>query len=236
MVALAGSLLVMESVLASSTVIIKDGDFLPASWSHEVRFDSGFDTVNTTITQVSTGGSPGSYRMIGYAMDHNGTQLYGSVFILNIFEADSYTPSTQGAVNLINYFEQQTRTGANWSPALVAGQPIISQGGKIFIGPVFNFGPNDHSWTTYMDDLLAASDFVELNGMNVITSSNPDFSSSGSTMKFGYARSNSYSFDSSISHAIDNWSFSLSVTPIPEPSSFVISAGFLGLALIRRTR
>lgn len=236
MAALASMLLLAQPLAAAPTITILDGDFEPANWTHEVRFDSGFSTVNTAVAQIGSGGVPGAYRNIGYAMDHNGTQIYGTVYVLNRFGGGSYTPSAQGAINFIDYSEQQTRTGSNWAPALVGANPLIFQGGKVFLGPGFNFGPNDFSWTTHTDTNLVASEFMELNGMSVIVSSNPDFGLSGGTMQFGYARANSYSFDSSISHAIDNWSFALDVTPVPEPSTCVMAAGLLALALRRCRR
>lgn len=236
MATLVGQLAIIEPLAAASTVVIEDGEFQSANWTNEVRSDSGLNTVTATITQVASGGIPGSYRRIGYSMDHNGTLTYGSLYVLNIFEAVQYTPSVQGAVNFVNYFEQQTRLSATWGPSMVGAQPLIFQGGKVFVGPGFNFGPNDNSWTSHSDSNLVASDFKELDGMTAILTSHPDFSLTGSAMKFGYARSNSTSFDAGISHGIDNWSYTLNVTPIPEPSSLALGAGFLGLALFRRVR
>lgn len=226
------ALCLLHGPLTALTIPVQDGDFTPTDWTHEVRFDAGFDTVNTTVTQVGSGGNPGSYRNIGYAMAWNGSQTYGSVYVLNRFVDSSYDPATQGAINFLNYAEQQTRTGANWSPALVAGNPLIFQDGKVFIGPGFVFGPTDYAWSAYADNSLLATEFQELSGMSLIPTSHPEFGIGGAVLQFGYARSNSYSFPSSISHAIDNWSMTLDVTPIPEPASAALGLGSLALGLV----
>lgn len=234
--------LALTSALAASlseaaTIVVSDGTFAPANWTYEVRFDVGLSGVTENVTQVGSGGVPGAYRSISYALAHSGVQTYGSVYVINRF-ADTYTPATQGAISSLTYSENQTRLFADWSPALVGASAALFQDGRVFLGPWFNFGPGNFSWTSLSQVGLGATDFGELVGMNYAPTSHPDFSASGSPLQFGYVRANSYSFSSSLGHAIDNWSFTLETTPIPEPATLSALAGglALGWVLLRRRR
>jgi hypothetical protein len=230
-------LLALLPALPAAAYTIGDGVFDPSDWSHEVRFDAGFTGVSASVSQVANGGNLGPYRSIGYSMTWAGTQVYGSVYVISRHLDFVYDPSVLGAIASLSYEEDQTRLSAGWSPALVAGNAVLFQAGKIYLGPNFVFGPNNLSWTERSFTGLTAADFVELDGMNVLTESHPDFSASAPTLGFGYSRSNSYSFSSSISHGIDNWFFTVeSAAPVPEPAAAAGLAGLaaLGCAALRR--
>lgn len=239
MISLRFPLLALVSIATpalASAFSVSDGTFAAADWTHEVRFDSGFISVTESVGQSPSGGAPGAYRQIGYAMAWAGTQTYGSVYVISRYTAAAYSPAALGAIGSISYDEDQTRVFADWSPALVAGNPVIFQAGKTYLGPNFVFGPNDLQWAHHAAAALTATDFVELSGMNVLTDSHPDFSASAPDLGFGYSRSNSYSFSSSLAHGIDNWSFS--IASVPEPAAAPVLAGLaaLGLGVLRRRR
>lgn len=213
-----------------------DGFFDPVDWSYEVRYDIGLSSVGASVSQMPTGGYPNAFQQMSYSMDWSGVQTYGSVYVIARHLGFSYDPSAFGAISSVDYAEDQTRTSAAWSPAQVAGYSVLFQSGKVFLGTGFVFGPTDFNWSERTTLGLTAADFVELDGMNVLLGSHPDFSATGSAINFGYARSNSYSFSSTISHGIDNWSFT--VASIPEPANGAALAGFAALALplLRRRR
>jgi MYXO-CTERM domain-containing protein len=213
-----------------------DGFFDPLDWSYEVRYDIGLSSVGASVSQVPTGGNLNSFQQTSYSMNWSGVQTYGSVYVISRHLDFSYDPSVFGAISSIDYTEDQTRTSAAWSPAQVAGYSVLFQSGKVFLGTGFVFGPADFNWSERTTPGLTAADFVELDGMSVLPASHPDFSSAGSVINFGYARSNSYSFSSAISHGIDNWSFT--VVSIPEPASGAAMAGLAVFALpfVRRRR
>lgn len=222
--------------LTGSAYTAADGFFDPLDWSYEVRYDIGFTSVGTTVSQVPTGGNLNSFQQISYSMDWSGVQTYGSVYVISRHLDFSYDPSVFGAIASIDYAEDQTRVSSAWAPAQVAGYSVLFQDGKVFLGAGFVFGPNDFNWSQRTVPNLIANDYVELDGMNVLTASHPDFSATGSPIGFGYARSNSYSFSSSIAHGIDNWSFT--VSSIPEPATGAALAGLAAFAfpLLRRRR
>lgn len=222
--------------LSAATVVISDGTFTPAMWTDEVRFDVGLSSASTVIVQQSSGGNPGFFRQTSYTLAHSGVQTYGAVYVLNAFHGQTYTPSLQGAISSLAYSEDRTRLSATWSPSLVGSAPGVWQNGKFYVGPGSNFGPADNNWQTLSLTGLKATDFVELSGLGSVAGSHPDFSASGSELVFGYARANSTSFSASISQGIDNWSFTLDTSPVPEPSRSILLLVGLSVCGMRRRR
>ncbi len=220
----------------ATTVLIGDGTFNPGDWTSEVRFDAGLSSAATTIQQQASGGSPGFYRQTSYSLIHRGVEVYGSVYVLNAFQGQTYTPSLEGTIVSLAYAEDHTRLSASWAPSLVGAQPALMQDGKYYVGPGFTFGPADNSWQTHSATLLLASDFVELNGINGVPGSHPDFGAGGGTIQFGYARANSTSSNASLSHGIDNWSYTLNTIPVPEPSHALFMLGGLAVCGLRQRR
>lgn len=224
-------LLVALPTLPAAAYTVGDGFFDPADWSHEVRYDAGFSEVLETVAQSLSGGNPGAYRSVGYSMTWSGVAVYGSVYVISRHLDFNYEPTTLGAITAVTYEEDQTRLSAAWPDAKVAGTPVLFQAGKVFLGPGFVFGPADSSWSQRVFTDLVATHFAELDGMTIVAGSHPDFSATGASISFGYARSNSYSFSSSISHGIDNWFFTVTSAPsIPEPAASAGLAAAVGLA------
>jgi hypothetical protein len=229
------SLALSAAGLQGATVVISDGTFAPADWTSEVRFDVGLSSAGTTITQVGSGGSPGAYRQTSYTLVHSGLQTYGAIYVLNAFQAQTYTPSAQGAINSLSYAEDRTRLSASWAPSLVGAMPALFQNGKYYVGPNSNFGPADNFWQTYTTTGLLATNFIELSGTIGVMGLHPDFSATGSTITFGYARANSTSFNATLSQGIDDWNVTLDTVAVPEPSrATLLLAGVLSICSRRR--
>jgi hypothetical protein len=228
------SLLASINTAIATTQTIGDGQFDLSDWAHEVRYDIGFSSVGESVTQSPSNGNPGAYRETSYSMTHSGIQLYGSIYLISRNLDFTFNPSAQGPITSLDYSEDNTRTFAGWSPALVSGYGVVFQEGKTYLSTGFVFGPIDNNWQTKEIKALTATDFIELVGMTIDSNSHPDFSVTGSTLEFGYARSNSYSFSSSIGHGIDNWFYDINYSPIPEPYAIYSASLILGLVLYSR--
>lgn len=229
-----GSYGASHSSVCAATVVISDSNFAPTDWTYEVRYDVGFASVGESVAQQLTGGNPNTFREISYSMAYSGAQLYGSVYVLNTLSGQGYDPSTQGAISSLAYSEDNTRIFADWSPAQVSGYPLLTQNGKVFLGPGFVFGPNDNDWQNKTLTNLDASSFRELFGMDLLPDSHPDFSDSGGQLSFGFARSNSYSFNANIGHGIDN--FNVTLESAPEPTRTGLLALSMTWLFYRRRR
>lgn len=228
----------------AATLTIADSTFANSDWTSQSLYDTGFTSVALSNGQSFSDGNAAPFRSTSYSMVWSGVQTYGSVYAWSFYQGATFTPSSQGAVNTLDYTEDNKRIFADWSPAAVAANALLRQNGSVYIGPFYVFGP-DQFWQTKSYSGLTASDFIEVNlgGDGQLAwnySAHPDFSATGSTLEFGYSRSNSYSFTSSIGHGIDNWAYTLNYTPtavVPLlPSAWLLGSGLLGLIGVARRR
>lgn len=209
----------MVSATAATTVI-SDTDFLLSDWSATAIFTGNGGS--HTVSQSLTGGNPGAYRFMTHTMNAG----VAHVDVFHEFLGASYDPSVQGGFGALDYQEDQIQFNPPFVGAAIGARPALIQGGETFLGPVINY--TDLTWQTVQLSGLTANDFT---GMT--SGQNPDFSSSGGVIGFGYFRRNSQGpggTGRTNEHGIDNWS----VTIIPEPSRALLSLIGLGAVLMRR--
>jgi len=201
-----------------------DGDMSTADWSlgaSRVNAGSGY---TGTLTDITTGNPDEALNLnISY------TASSGSSFVAQFVKRDdwTYTPSLSGPITTIDFSGD---FNSNNGIAISVG---LLQGGLTYwTHPNVNSGAiNSAPYVGVSLTSLIATDFVELQ----TATGNPDFSSAGSEIIFGYfvRRGDSGTGSRNIDIGADNVAF----TVIPEPSSAVLLVGALaGFLALRRRR
>lgn len=220
------TLLLISSIEAKANLInLSDGDFNSADWQYSLVYKApSYATISVGASQSLTGGDPGAY----YAMATGHSHLYSFGVALYQNTTISYDPTNDGAILQIDYSRDIYRSGGDitlWDGL------ALWQNGMWFYSSLSTTLNSNTGWQNYTINNLTANDFQILGG----GIPRPDFSSSGSPIKFGFYRAtslNSFYGGGGIYHGVDNWSVQItnansSSDPIPEPGT----VGLLGLGL-----
>ena len=219
---------------ANAVTSFFDGIFNNADWNLTVITNASGAGSTSVGFQVLAGGNPNEYRRIR----NNGvvsTAGNGTVIGLHMNNFAFYTPSSSGAITSIAYSEDSI----NFLPSLPGnGQGTglaIMQNGKNYVlrTPTLVMpGSGFANWAPNAAPSIIASDMWEISGAGIFnSSSNPDFSASGTIMQLGFWRGNSANSNFSTDCGIDNWHVDI----IPTPGSFAL-LGLGGLVAARRRR
>ena len=217
---------------ALAAPFIYDTEFADTDWSATLVFDNTAGGVTFTATQVATGGNPGAFREITHT--YTGP---GGFDIAHFYESASYAPGVSGALASIDmsfdtaFFNYPGQGGS--PPEAVAIYPAIRQGalvyGTVYAGPYST--STSPTWETKTFTGLTASVFFAFAGQSQPSGTQPDFSSAGAPLYFGFITGNSSCCGGqnvTIS-GVDN--FSVSATPVPEPATgLLVMGGLLGLS------
>lgn len=191
-----------------------------------------------TSSQVSAGGNPGEYlsvSIIGNAPD-------SSTFAAFLVDGATYNPATQGAVERIDYREDNRYLSSSVPARFVFTAPALMQGGQVFAGANLNVSykrtNESSSWvTSEFDNLTEDNFFLVVDGG--FGTAQPDFSESGAEIQFGFIRAQSAGGapQYTITTGIDNWSLTVNPSAVPEPSVLVpLLLGACGCVSVRRRR
>jgi hypothetical protein len=201
---------------AVGDIVLSDGDFNPADWSHLLARDAAAGSATPTL--VPTGGNPGAFRQI---------QIIGGANVLS-FSAygTTYDPSTQGPITSLDYSEDHRLIFCSFSCGGQLTGPAIRQGGAIYINQL-DF-TNSTSWkAAARSGLTATSFFLQVPAGTTTIAPNfsmrPDFSSSGGPIEFGFFRQTTGSGERVA--GIDNWSFTIHRIPTVVNQPPVANAG-----------
>jgi hypothetical protein len=204
------------SGVASADVIFSDSVFPNANWPMVQLTGTG----SSSGVQILSGGNPNEARQItttvspGIPSSIFGFHQYGNTM------ATTYTPSTQGAISSII---------ATFDYLAVSGQQGLAFALKQSTFTYYAHAVTASNITGYLTDAatLTAADFTRVDGV----AGNPNFTSTGASMRFGIMSFNSTGPDgngfTTIAN-VDNWS----VDVVPAPGSLAI----LGLAAALRRR
>lgn len=187
----------------SNQVIISDSTFNPVDWAVYSSIGSG---ASETHEQKLTGGNLGSYRYMQHTVPPP-PSVGDNVFIevMHVLIKKTFDPSTQGAIEYIDYSEDNKL----FKGGFVTGGVLIEQAGQYYrnVMPVILI--MDTIWTSKNLFGLKASDFYEVTG----SYEQPDFSTSGGPIEFGYWRSNNHLSPDPITeiyeHGLDNFSVTI---------------------------
>jgi hypothetical protein len=215
---------------ADATTVFEDGTFDLSTWDSTL-YSLGNGGSQTAIQQMS-GGNPGAYLYVDNAV--NAAPPYSGIWGVFLKKGAVYDPSL-GAIESVSYSEDAIL----FSSSIDRGEGqasflVLEQGGSIFSRLPY-FPTNYDNWTHLESSGLLASDFgkLDLTTFDIDNAQNPDFSESGSALRFGFYRANSTpSRAYSRAGGIDNWQVVIEsvATPVPEPSTLLLLAtGVAGL-------
>ena len=202
-------------------MVISDNTFDPADWSVEVSSSEGASQTNR---QEGSGGNPGAFRAMRHILPPVGPSETARVEVIHIYQGAGYNPGIQGAISSIDFFEETKMLSLPFPEAFIRSFPVIVQNGQIYRSKTYNQYIGLTTWSSGRQLGLMATDFVALDGV----AEQPDFSTNGGEMRFGYfrgsSRLNTYppypaNQDLVIEHGIDNWQIMVR----PEKGPIIIS-------------
>jgi hypothetical protein len=169
-------------------------------------------------------GNPGDFRLLTTFVAENVPT------IVNLGTPLTYNPSTQGAINSLNYsVDLETTNGAGGTYTL-----LLEQGGVNYVDSA-NRAATANTWATFSESGRTASDFSRLDGM----SGTPDFSVAGSVITFGYFASFGGGGFFTSTMGVDNFGLTVNSSAVstPEPGSFsLLFVGVFIMAVWTRLR
>jgi len=243
----------MFSGMAAANVTFSDSTFNLSDYSVS-KYQKGDTTADITVSQISTGGNPGSALQIEtHVPIAYGQSISTAQYLIN--PTFRYDPSVQGAITAIDAsIDVSGQVLVNGSPSPYTpiggsnggGLVLISQAGNIYTNLIGVVGPpvvgtGDYS-TIHATD-LKATDFglvTDLAMFTVDKTQNPSFSSGIIELGVpGYlSYSNPFGFvipEISATAKYDNLNFT--VTSVPEPETYAMLLAGLGLVgLIARRK
>ncbi len=178
------------SAACNNPLIIQDQFALDAGWSVTPVVNSGSPT--QTAAFQATGGNPGGYRQMQHIFPGD-----GEIYVYHYYGTTRYNPSTQGAIDHINYSENQIVLTPPFAGADIGAGFVMNQGSIPYLVVVPSTGPFSNTvWQTAQVPDVVAADFVGLN-----------FSATGGEITFGYYRANTHIGGGALTltHGMDNW-------------------------------
>lgn len=202
--------------------VAEDGDFFDANWMQTYTLNDGGNPAGLgSVVRQTTGGFPDAYQAITLQTPAAG----GQINLFNGYLGQTYNPATDGEIFWLNYFDDSINTsGAGDGHSVAAG---LQQNGNIFFAPFPRqvseepdaIGRVDE-WNPKRQLGLTQADFRPINGQGLSSSLEPDFSSTGAPITFGYVRATSGGPNpsgTSRETGIDNWRIEVQQDDVPEP-------------------
>lgn len=201
------------AVSSMPALVYQDGDFADGRWQVTSFPEQVAGSPWNSVSRVASGGNPGAYQSVDFALQGLPAQ---QLRVYQIFMGQEYDPSIQGAVYLLNFSVDCS------GPTSVTGgvdrngvRPAIQQANRLYYGP-----PMDHytacaasSWQHAATLDRGASGFTREDYPDYcqeVVACQPDFSATGSPMRFGFVTSLATGKDGDTSGAnysegVDNW-------------------------------
>ena len=207
------------------------GVFSQSDWPGGATSAAAFGANSTggSLSDVASGGNPGSY------VEMSASHGTGDYFVWTAVAVNSwvYDPSVSGAIASIDFGADVMRQqGIDFDDF----QALIVQNGKYY----WDFGAlhNVSGWFDSSATGATAHDFRQINTSDGTWNGglNPDFSSTGAPISFGYALGVQGTADAgSITQSYDNIHYRIrSESSTPEP--FTLGLGLAGAGLFVRRR
>lgn len=193
-----------DSVAAGSSDTISDNDFVPGTWEYLMIKSPPDAAASGTLERLDSGGNDGPFHRLTHTSER-GTFIFSD----HLFVGDSYNPQTQGPIDALDLSIDLTHI----SSGATAIQLLIEQDGQRFY--TIPYDGFSGGWQTFTLEGLTPDRFdtnpnVGSNSPGEVpTGIQPDFSTTGGPMRFGYTLGNTApgggAFATGITGA-DNWS------------------------------
>jgi hypothetical protein len=202
--------LVLWCTIPLCAVTITDGTFSPGDWTAAKIWDSTVGSAAWYSTdQITNGGNPGAYASTTlhyYISSENRSQ---GIIVAQLCNEAVYNPTVQGAISTIDYSYDGRLVDQNWFTGVFVA-PILMQDSIYYTSNAWVSQPS--SWSRQEAFGLVAASFTNWLG------NNPDFSSTGSTIHFGYLVSSAGIYQPTasvnVTAGVDNWS--VTITSVPD--------------------
>ncbi|HEY7026170.1 MAG TPA: hypothetical protein VH438_01055 [Gemmatimonadales bacterium] len=178
------------AALACNNPIIIQDDFEGAD--QFTTTETATNGASHTESLSGTGGNPGGYRHMGHSMTPS-----SDLYVYHSFTGGGYEPAVDGAIDHINYYEDQIEINPPFGGAQIGWGFFFEQGGTRFTKVIGNAAYGNTTWLTN-----------QILDMTQATFPAADFSASGGPISFGYYRANTNSSAGAsypTTHGIDNF-------------------------------
>lgn len=225
--------LLIATARVNADVTISDTEFNNSDWTEQISYNTSPADWTNSVQQYTTGGNPGAFRGQSWTYTNVDGAASATFATTDLDTAQSYDPSTQGAIQTLNFSLDNYIADSMGGSTLkaIAIDAAIEQGGNIYAAGYTI--PSNVTWGNLTWSLTAAN-FIPLSSSGPAL---PDFSASGAPLHFGY-------YDSlgigpgfspySLFHAVDNFSVNV-VSAVPEPADTLLLAA-IPLLMRRRRR
>lgn len=210
----------LAAVSASAAVIVSDGTFAETDWTFVSR-PYGPGGGSGSAGQVLTGGAGdnGAARQTSNTAGPNGSGSYNA----SIFTAFSYNPSVGGAIS-----DLSISIDARFINGLSAVGAVVEQDGLIWLT---GNAINTSTWQTYTFT-PGAGDWFLINAGGSASGPGPNFSATGTAMRFGFFTGNGTS-PGGVTYTNHGLNDNFVVRFVPTPSAAAL-LGLSGLLAARR--
>lgn len=209
-VATADRLYVSMAAGGQRQVDMLDAVFPDASWTTTTIYDTTVSADATaTAVQRDSGGHPGAFRETTQQWTGSNNASTG-IEVAHLHSFATHDPLLAGAIDHVDFsFDAIVLSQQGGTPG-VAIFPLLKQNGYYY--QFYDTG-NPVVWTHKAFSGLTASDFVNANAGNGAGPLNPDFSTSGTPIQFGYGTANgsAMSVPMKTTSGVDNWNVVLTL-------------------------
>lgn len=187
-----------------------DADFADANWTTTKIYDTtAASGATVTATQQTSGGNPGAFRETTQQwIGGNGVSL--GLEAAHLLSSATHDPAQAGAIDHIDFSFDVIILSQHGGATGISIFPLLVQNGQYYQAsdvPDGGSPPNLVAWTHEVFSRKTELDFVNINAGPGTGSVNPDFSSSGAPIQFGYGTGNgsATSVPTTTVSGVDNW-------------------------------
>lgn len=186
--------------IAAAQLTFTDTEFADADWTAVKVTDTSVGMAGVlTASQAATGGNPDAFRFLRH--DFTGP---GSVHYAHLKAGAQYTPSVQGPLTAVTFECDAREIGSS----AVSVQIVLRQNGSYYFA--VNNVTSGETWEHFENAGMTATAFDNRGGFGT-GGFRPDFSSTGSTIEFGFSwgGGSGGSGARALQGGVDNWKVTL---------------------------